>query len=332
MPNRKNTSQFKVGLVARCDNSGLGVMSEEFFNHIPCEKVLLVSNGVYVNFPERFGKTAKDVLRVPTDKEYETFFEGLTVAVFIETPYNWNAFRIAKKMRVKTVLIPMYECLRLSDPQPDWYACVSKLDYDLMPPEKRHRLTWPVDTDKVRWKRRGEKSQIFIHNAGHGGLLGRNGTDEVLQAAALLPDIQFILRSQFRLECSLPNVEVRVKNMTRYEELWEEGDAFVLPHKFNGLSLPIQEALAAGMPAISTDMYPFNDWVPKDFLVPVEKKYDISLSRPITASFVSIPELVSKIRWASERLPELSDQTRLISLGLSWHNLQPMWIDYLQSR
>ena len=39
---------------------------------------------------------------------------------------------------------------------------------------------------------------------------------------------------------------------------------FVFPEKFNGLSLPLQEARAAGMLVLATDRFPMNTWLPRE--------------------------------------------------------------------
>ena len=45
---------MKLGLIARADNGGLGTLSWEFARHLKPHKVLLVENGIYQTFPERY--------------------------------------------------------------------------------------------------------------------------------------------------------------------------------------------------------------------------------------------------------------------------------------
>jgi glycosyltransferase involved in cell wall biosynthesis len=56
-----------------------------------------------------------------------------------------------------------------------------------------------------------------------------------------------------------------------YTSLWDDHDVLVAPEKFNGLSLPLQEGLAAGMVVVTSDRYPHNTWLPREYLVPVLK-------------------------------------------------------------
>ena len=63
----------RQGLIARADNSGLGTLSWEFARHLKPDKVLLVSNGVFQTFPERFENVVKE----------DEFFEDLDVVLSI---------------------------------------------------------------------------------------------------------------------------------------------------------------------------------------------------------------------------------------------------------
>jgi hypothetical protein len=130
---------------------------------------------------------------------------------------------------------------------------------------------------EVPWRQR-TSCRTFVHNAGHGGLRGRNGTKELYTA---LPHVQspirLILRSQERVDehLQIQSTTLQIGNVTvdyrfgtfPYDTLWDEGDAFVFPEKFNGLSLPLQEARAAGMVVLATDRFPMNGWLPKGPLI-----------------------------------------------------------------
>ena len=48
-------------------------------------------------------------------------------------------------------------------------------------PDPKIILPFPVDTDRIPFRER-KKAQTFVHIAGNGGYMGRNGTDVVMQA------------------------------------------------------------------------------------------------------------------------------------------------------
>jgi glycosyltransferase involved in cell wall biosynthesis len=116
------------------------------------------------------------------------------------------------------------------------------------------------------WRKR-ERAEVFVHNAGHGGLKGRNGTAEFIKALQHVKSpARFILRTQ-----RSPTVRVDVPSHVDFAwvngtvdhaELWRAGDVFLFPESFNGLSLPIQEARAAGMLVMCGDRFPMNSWLP----------------------------------------------------------------------
>ena len=312
-----------TGIVARADNSGLGNMSWELWGRLGIDKAVVITNGVYQTFPERFG--CKEALPASEfdDAAVRRLLEGLDAIITVETPYNWNLYKIAKEMGVKSVMFPMYECLKKGMPRPDLYICPSDLDFDSIEGSKVS-MPFPVNTEKIRFKTR-EYARTFVHNAGHGGLLGRNGTDIVLAAIPLVKnkDARFIIRSQTPTECDDPRVDVRVGNFENYWDMWDEGDVFVFPHKFDGLSLPIQEALAAGMPLITTRMYPFDTWLPTEFMVDVDRTETVKLSREITASFVAPDVLAHRIdAWAGREISTLSKMAGMIANERSWKALK----------
>ncbi len=55
-----------------------------------------------------------------------------------------------------------------------------------------------------------------------------------------------------------------------YETLFDGFDVYVAPEKFNGLSLPLQEACAAGLLVMATNRFPMNNWLPTDPMIPVK--------------------------------------------------------------
>lgn len=313
---------MRLGLVVRADNSGLGTVSREFFDHLQPDRVVVIDNGAYQTFPERYGGIKPILAQAFDAVAIRQFLEGLDCVLTIETPYNWAVFTIAREMGVKTILMPMYECLSKNHVKPDLYICPSKLDLDEVDGKKIY-LPCPINTDRVKFRMR-KKANVFVHNAGHGGLVGRNGTDIFIKAIPLVKsrEVRFVIRSQAAI--TLPyddeRVEVQFANFRNYWDLWNlQGDVFVFPHKFDGLSLPVQEALASGMPLITTAMYPFNKWLPTDFLVAVESQKQIRLSREITASFVSPRTIAERIdELAGQDIRQLSTLAGGIGEDLSW--------------
>lgn len=328
---------MKISSILRADNSGLGTLSREFYDNLGFEKALLVDNGKYKSFPNRFPK-ARRVTKIK-QADIDWLLTDVDVFLAFETPYNWDIFSLARKRNVKTVLMPMYECEPYPLPAfPDLILCPSKLDYRIFRSEVKGRsevvyLPVPINRDRVRFKPRNE-ARIFQHNAGHGGLVGRNGTTELLAAIPMLKsDAKVLIYSQKKIDFVHPKVEVRVGNFENYWDLWGEGDVFVFPHKFDGLSLPIQEALSSGMPVLSTLIFPFTKWLPNDWFFPASEFMNLRVwDRFVEVAVIPPEEIAASIdAWYGKNILKQSEIANQLAEELSWKKLRPKYLELFKN-
>lgn len=329
----------KIGLIARADNSGLGTLSREFFDNLPVYKTLIVNNGVYAIFPDRF-KNYKVTGRDLGEKEVEWFLDGLDTLLTFETSYNPNLFRKANKKGIKTVLIPMYECTPSLETIgfPNILLCPSKLDFQFY---KKYRgktevkyLPIPVNRKRLPFRER-RIAHTFLHNAGHGGLTIRNGTNELLAAIPMIKsDVKILINSQRHISYSHPKLELRIGNFENYWDIWDKGDVFIFPHKFDGLSLPIQEALSVGMPVLTTAIFPFTTWLPKEWMFPPDEMISVRVSNTVREFIdyaVVRPETIAaKIdEYANKDISRDSQRAGNMAELISWKNLYNKYLDIL---
>jgi glycosyltransferase involved in cell wall biosynthesis len=265
----------RIGIIAVCDNTGLGVMTVDFFRNLIVQKVLVVP-GNEPNYLDRFNRPGVSVIvcptRVPTLGEIDRFLENVDVIVAFETPYDWNIFMRARQFGIKTVLIPMYEWTPSNDKipcYPDLFLCPSRLDYDELPEPKQYIPT-PVNTDTIPFRLRTQ-AQKFVFINGTGGFKGRNSLHVLLDVIPVVKSsVEFLIRSQVPIPpISDTRVTLQMEEVD-YENLWKEGDIYLHLHRWDGLSLPINEAMAAGMPIIAPNFYPHNEFLPKRLLFPIE--------------------------------------------------------------
>lgn len=264
--------------------------------------------------------------------------QGLDVLFLFETPFWWGIVDECRRCGVKTVLMPMYECMPAALPsKPDLIINPSALDQQYFP--EGVQMTVPVDPS--RWRLRDKPITTFVHNAGHHGLKGRNGTDELIQAWPMVKGVgaRLILRTQEQLHPAQTlqlkncgNVDVRVGNFP-YETLFDEGDCFVFSEKFNGLSLPLQEAFAAGMIVAATDRFPNNRWLPAAPLIPVMDHRPQRVGRNTLAfneAVISIVDIANTLNaLVGAELPELSLEGKAWGEANSWARLKGQYIDLL---
>lgn len=245
-----------TGAVVLSSEQGLGYMAKDFYDNGVIQKVFIHPHGSRKNHYEWY-KPEDRLANLGQLLECDSI-------VFFENPFYWKLIPMAREKGVKTVLIPMYECTPYPlFYEPDLILTPSSLDKQYYP--NSIQITVPVD---VPWKLR-KKARIFVTNNGNGGLGGRNGTKEVLEAMQYVKSpIKLIVRSQVPLgRTEDPRVEIQ--GTIEKSELWATGDVFLFPEKFNGLSLPVQEAYASGMAVMCGDRFPFNEWLPKEMLIPV---------------------------------------------------------------
>ena len=198
----------------------------------------------------------------PNRVSVEELLDKCDTLLFFETCFSATILTEAKKRGIKTILMVMYECTPPTiTKMVDEIWSPSLLDKKYYPTSKVVKV--PVN---VKWKLRS-KARVFVHNAGNGGLGGRNGTKELIEAFKhVKSDAKLILRSQIPIKCDNPKIDVRIG---QFDDIWNEGDVFVFPEKFNGLSLPLQEAFASGMMVMAGDRFPMNTWLPSEVLIPV---------------------------------------------------------------
>ena len=337
---------------------GLGVLGKSFVDAGVVTDVMVVEHGRrpsnrdwYPNAP-RIGDL-RDHAKI------REWLSHLDVFLAFETPFVWEVFRWCRDAGVKTVLMPMHECEPdLLPAHPDVFLCPSLLDLDCYPDGHwqthkvgkdylNNKILVPINTRSVflpvpveaPWRRR-ERAWVFVHNAGNGGLRGRNGTAELLASLRYVESpITMILRTQeHRPEAvEVPDhVTLDWHNGTvLYDTLYERGDVFVMPEKFNGLSLPLQEARAAGMLVMCGDRYPMNTWLPREPLIPVAGYNKVRIARHLRefdeAQFDPRVIAATIDSWFGKDISAYSDGGREWAATMSWEVLKPRYTELLES-
>ncbi|MFO8022447.1 MAG: glycosyltransferase [Perlabentimonas sp.] len=253
----------------------------------------------------------------PDNEDVIRFFEETKPDVFIavETPFNPNAFRIARRLGIRSVFYPMVE--RFPADQPEWRGVANDCDIILCPtkqaykfflnyyPDKTKYLPYPIDVDRFEFKRRND-CFTFLHNAGHGGVACRKGTREMVQAFSMIKnkEVNLIINSQKPKEhygsvLSLieqdDRIEFRHFNTNDLNCLYRDGDVAVQPSKFEGIGLTVPESMACGLPTITTNAAPMNEFVEdRKYLVDVEARTaSLSPNKDTLTNKVSVNHLAS---------------------------------------
>jgi glycosyltransferase involved in cell wall biosynthesis len=331
--------ELKIGIIARVDSGGLANMTLDWWKNIPeitkCLTILSESSYQDVTrYPEQI-----ICQNYPTIEQIDLFLKDIDIVIAFETPYNWNVFSMAKERGIKTVLIPMYEWTEEHPSiEPDLYLCPSLMERDIYKyyPTKSEYIQNPIDRKIFKFKQR-EKAHTFVFNNGHGGTNSRNGIVTLLQAILLVKsDVKFIIHSQVSIpEIKDKRVEIRLVDIKNRPDLYKEGDIMIYPKMFGALSLPIWESLSCGIPVLTTNLYPFNEMLPKEWFFEPEgnqKMKTSSQNRIIDCAIINPQTIADKIdEWANKDITEDSKKANDIAEQFNWTIQKDKIIKVLES-
>lgn len=353
---------MRIGLIARADNTGLGIQTHEFYKNMQPAKTMVVDisrmNG-NIQYPDRYPERAVFIDGFPTENQIGNFLHDLDVVFLAEAPYNFALYTMAKQMSVKVANQYNYEFF-------DWFANPHLPRPDmLIAPSMWHfeevdqwckaegimhgYLHCPVNRKEVPF-RRIDKARTFVHNAGRAASYDRNGTRTVIEASRHLDTpAQIVIR--FQAEQGLKHQTTgtieeyaqyaemeRAKNLTiqtveyaNYADAYETGDVMLLPRRYGGNCLPLNEALSAGMPVIMPDISPNNFFLPNDWTLPARHIETFTPRTEVEVYEVNPALLARKIdefyRMDEEHMLDENEVANQLAESISWETLRPQYLE-----
>jgi hypothetical protein len=334
---------MKVGCINYAHARGLGHLMRDFHAHGIITDVCVVKHpGIPTRADEWYpGAPTVDLRRIDT-RVLQDFVSKMDVMLYFETPFWWPIMPFARAKGIRSVLCPMMECTPVSHEPPDLYVCPSLLDYNEYFPDGKpaRSIFLPLPTE-YPWRLR-TRAEHFVHRGGYLGCRGREGTTLLIEA---MRHVKSSLRltvsvqenvdaAHQRMAARDPRIEYRAETIP-YEELYGVGDVAVMPQKFNGVSLPLQEACAAGMLVMASDRFPANSWLPIEPLIPVAgyrkarigggyMEFDEAQIRPedIAATLDG---------WYGRDITVFSLKGKAWAEQHSWQALKPRWLEAIAS-
>lgn len=303
---------MKRGAVVYATDQGLGIQAKSFFDHGIFTEVLVWPHSSYENHHEWYPN------RVAS---FDELLDKCDEVIFFETPFDWKFIIKAREKGKKTIFFVMYECTRYPFVYiPDVLVGGSVMETELC---GAVHINVPVE---VPFRLR-KKAEVFVHNAGHGGIGGRNGTRELLEAIKYVKSpAKFIIRSQ-NLDFKSDDPRVTIyKGSIPYEDLFREGDVFVYPDKFGGSCLPLQEAHASGMLVMASNRHPSNTWLPIDPLIPIRGYKKERIITEFNSAIVDPRDIAKTIdEWYGKDITQYSLDGRDWAKKNSWKALKPKY-------
>lgn len=327
---------MRVGLIARADDGGLGTMTTEFARHLNPERSLVVDLGAAgkgVTRVERVANFSNNTCVVTSWPHVDMhavnwLMDGIDVLYTAETWYWPQIPEVARARNIRTVLHSMPE-LHSNDIIADQVWVPTNWEIERV----RDAVLMPVPVPLDRFPvRESESAKTFLHIAAS-AMRDRNGTDAVLGA---LPQVHSPCTIAFQgIDGNLtnPTSPAEIVIRPRIGDYWEataDADVLVLPRRYAGLSLPMQEAMARGMPIITTDLAPQNQW-PGVLTVPVESPRPTDMKGGVFNVWDMNPGRIADAIDALFNDPglyrELAEEARWHAKSISWAQMAPVYLN-----
>ena len=183
-------------------------------------------------------------------------------------------------------------------------------------------LPWPLDLCKLPHRLVEGPARLFIHNAGLVDVDDRKSTRDTILAFTRMsnPDVRLTIRLQKQVP--LPPIDDRVNvlvgNLDSVSDLYAIGDICVQPSKMEGIGFMVLEPACAGLPVITTDYPPMNEFIQQPELRcrPRWRKRKAFATQWIRQAHLKLPsirDLVRRMEWAAS-----TDLSAISTVNRSW--------------
>jgi hypothetical protein len=305
---------MRLGIIARSDNTGLGNQTMELVKMLNPDKILLI-NSQFFNNNKQHPEWYKDYNVIQTRKgmprtnEIVSFLEDIDVVISCETFYHLELVDLAKQKGIKTILQYNYELFgHLANPEwtlPDVLLAPSIWNLDIVMQKfssKSKVMHLPPPTDHSLFNQAREINlskdhKRILHIAGKKAAKDRNGTESVLaMMKSSKEDYELVIKSQtpLNLICKDSRVKIEIGDPDNRQDMYTGFDAMVLPRRYAGLCLPMNEALMSALPVFMTDVSPNNAVLPHKWLAE-SKKIDTFRTKSMVDVYDVKSEKLAKI-------------------------------------
>lgn len=279
---------MRLGIIARADLTGLGIQSRNWVRLLNPQKLIVINSNFFNGNEQHFewyaGRGGFLIDGFIKPMEIGPILKNLDVILTFEIPYSYELIRHAKAFGVKTVIQNNWEFtdyLRQPElPLPDllvnhsyWHL---QEQQNLWPQITEYCAT-PVfieDYESIYQENlaRTSETKRFLHIAGRKTYEDRNGTNDLLAAVKLIPqsvNFELVIKTQTSEIGTFDDPRITVDNSIPLDEkeLYRGFDAMIMPRRYGGACLPMNEALASGLPVIMTNIDPNNKVLPPEWLV-----------------------------------------------------------------
>lgn len=331
---------YRLTLLVRADKTGLGYQTRAYYKHLRPHKTVIIDlsplNGNEQDYT--WYENAHLIKGIPGAHQLAEILTDTDVLLTAETPYNLGLYEKARSMGVKTVCVEnpeFYDHIKYPNfEMPDAIILPSTWMYEDI---KRHaqsrgckvfQLHHPVDREELPFTPRSRSKHFHI--AGKPAAHDRNGTWDYMRAFpdGLVATQDKSLWTTIKKRYSQARV---YNNIPTHKELYDLGDILILPRKYGGNCLPLNEALSSGVPVIMPDVSPNNNLLPKEWLVPATITGHFNPRGQVNI-YSSAPTDIRKVyEHVADNIVEYSKQANEIADTISWETMKSKYLEVLES-
>lgn len=329
---------MKIGTLGYRTRTGLGYQVLSYTKHLPITKVLAIDLSAHNNLSlTDWYPDSQTVKGYPQTKDLTQLLADIDVVLLAETPLNYELYSLARKRGIKTAVVANWEFwdyyLHPEYPKPDLIIMPSTWrleeaqEFGKKWGVKVIQIHHPVDREVFKFRLRDTKK--FFHIAGNPAVYDRNGTQVFLQAHPR--GIVCVQNDRYAQDMRMRHPQARVySGIEDPTMMYQMGDILVLPRRYGGNCLPLNEALSSGIPVIMPDISPNNDFLPKEWLVPAKLDGFFVPRAKVDLYSIDPIQLEQKMEWF--RRGDMIAQSKLaneIANSISWETLKPKYLEAL---
>jgi len=351
----------RIGLIGYKNHSGLGTIAANFRKHLSLDSQFIIKHPIKdapgetydIGIPHVFGDLE------PTIDQLNEYLDICKpeVVIIVETPFNFNFFKILHDREIKVILMPMIDSISVEKFIPyekyiDLVINVTKVGQEIYAERWQGSningiyIPYPIDTEYFH-SSNAVTEFTFAHSEGWGGAGYRKSTDLIYAAFQQLCYIHKNVPTMWvhgqpgelhhsQLRSSSNITAIQQKDLMAPIDIYNKGKIYVAPSRREGLGLPILEAMACGLPVITTGAPPMNERFPEDYplFVKVQTQTDLPYG-DIPMYTPNVYDLMRKMEFAYKN-PKLMKQIGevnciIIQEKFSWNVLRDEYLEILNT-
>lgn len=346
---------MKIGIVTTWFERGAAYVSKQYMHVLERENDVFIyaRGGEHYAISEKdwdcenvtWGKKKKEIVTDIDLSDYQNWLikYEIDVVLFNEQVY-WEPVILTKNLGIKTgayidyytiSTVPIFGLY-------DFLLCNTKRHFSVFKDfEQCYYIPWGTDTKLFCPKESNEKNENIVFFMSVGYAPKRKGADIVLRAFSKFIDKEYcklVIHTQVDVKTALPDCVEIINKLVDLGKLdiiqgsfpapglYYIGDVYVYPSWLDGIGLTLVEAISSGLPVITTDMAPMNEFGNSEFvkLVKVDRQISREDAYYWPLSIVNENSLYEAMKYYlqnEQELPKMKKKARNYALSkLNWEN------------